>query len=101
MYGGINATDLVLSVLKGTLGLFKLDTVPTNSIHSVFEGIDDDIFYLWSRFTEKDLGPVPVYEGVAVIAAKQLGNRDHRHVLLQTKVGVDQPSQLTTLESYF
>ena len=45
---------------------------------------------------ENYLCPVPIYEGVAIIAAEQLGHRDHRHVLLQTKVGVDQPSQLTS-----
>ena len=57
-------------------------------------------YYLFvaSKFDENHLGPVPVYEGVTIIAAEQLGHRDHRHVLLQTKVGVDQPSQFTSLK---
>ena len=36
-----------------------------------------------------------VYEGVAVIAAEQLGHRNHGHVLLQAEVCIDEPGELT------
>ena len=52
-------------------------------------------------FDENYLGPVSVYEGVAVIAAEQLGNGDHWHVLLQTKAGIDQPGQFTSWQTDF
>ena len=47
------------------------------------------------------LGAPPVDEGVAVVAAEQLGHRDHGHVLLEAEVGIHHPRPLASdVENY-
>ena len=42
------------------------------------------------------LRPLPVYDAVTVVTPQQLRHGDHRHVLLHTEVGVDDPGPLAT-----